>query len=365
MGKILILFGLFLCLNIALADTLLLSGDGPFVRANTDLITGELANTDLEKVDNFVFDLSGQTSVNLNVQSNVGAGEGTFVTRNSSANPNAEIAYASLAQMLGVGDIIRIAIPFSLYETSMLIFKNLIERGLADGTLHGVARTRNAHNILARIAGNPQELKGCFREKKLGSLFSANNLVANDGPNFNEQLFKDLQAINPKPQKGVYEFRYGGYLDRPRGAREFSVLMTLDSIFGQWDRYSGGNITYRKFGADGNNLQLYSADNGGADYWNQNVTWGTKTAGWFSRYDKKVIDQLRILQKFMTGRSAGLYIAAADSYYSDPRELVTDMGMYYENSPEFYRQSLSQHLAMFLKTVDANISKYGEAAVFL
>src|SRR6476619_4059317 len=102
-------------------------------------------------------ELSGSTSVNLKLETtdNPPKARGTFVTRNSSANPNTEIAYFNLLSLLGWGRLCR---PAARYRT-------LLEAA----PMSTAARRENCDAILAAIAtGAP--LRGCVKAKKPGSL---------------------------------------------------------------------------------------------------------------------------------------------------------------------------------------------------
>ena len=63
--------------------------------------------------------------------------------------------------------------------------------------------------------------------------------------------------------------------------------MTLDVIFRQWDRYSGGNVVIAK--DDAGVAHCYATDNGGADVSSRL----DRNIGLFSRYDGRTIDGLR------------------------------------------------------------------------
>lgn len=335
---------------------------GGYVRSDSNVKREQLFAVDLENSSNYNYEISGTSSVNMKFKPKSSGTAGSFVTRNEAANPNTEIAYSRLAEMMGVDQLFRIAVPYKLKSVGVSIFQDLIENGLSNGKIHGKMRVDNAHNILGKMNSNPSSLLGCLKEKS-GDTYAADVLANGTTPNSRHPLFADLQAKYPKPTNGNYNLGNGYWTDRAKGAREYSILFTFDVIFGQWDRYSGGNITYKI--VDGTKeVKLFSTDNGGADYWGNSVSWGQKQAGWFSRYDQTLINNLRVLDRFLSGEMKSLTVAAFGKTYSDPRELMVDMGLYSELTPDQYLRAFTRHLQLLLNKVDENVDSYGEEAVF-
>jgi len=75
--------------------------------------------------------------------------------------------------------------------------------------------------------------------------------------------------------------------------------MTLDVIFRQWDRYSGGNVVIAK--DDAGVAHCYATDNGGADVSSRL----DRNIGLFSRYDRRTIDGLKALSGFLKNPASG------------------------------------------------------------
>lgn len=344
--------------NLPSGDIVLL-GDGAFPLANVQAAVTKLNTVNLEEVESYTFELSGQTSVNLKFNREGGT-DGGFVTRNSAANPNTEIAYYNLASILGVDQIVRGAIPYTLGPRGIATFRTLISNTRFRGM-----RARNATTILETTRANPRELKGCLREKKKSDDVAMNSLVdvSNNRPQLAHSLFKDLNAANPVPTEGTYNFREGYQGSRVKVAQQYSNLMTLDAVFGQWDRYSGGNVVFRIVNEETKEVEVYSTDNGGADFWNT-TKWAEKQVSWFSRYDRKTIEQLKGLYAFLSGRATSLTSERLEKTWTDPKVFVTDLGLYYERRPEQYVRELTDNLAVLLKAVESNYARYGEAVFF-
>ncbi|MEZ4815238.1 MAG: hypothetical protein R3A80_08560 [Bdellovibrionota bacterium] len=348
---------------------LVIGGEGIWPRANHISQVEDLKAVDLEQVDQFNFELAGQTSVNLSAKKRDNSVKVSFVTRNEAANANSEIAYFNLARILGVDKLFRAAVPYTLGRNASRTFAALIERGSFRGM-----RAKNATEIAERLQSN--SLKGCLKEKKRGQAVVVNEISSDNAPKLRYQLISDLQANNPQPSdnnktsmRGITKNERGSQVGidvwAPRAtiARQYSILMTLDAVFGQWDRYSGSNIGFRlKKDTQNNEVEVYSTDNGGADFWG--TKWTLRQASWFSRYDKQVILDLQKIYSFLSGQARSLRSERLQKTWTDPEEFVVDLGLYYEASPASYVKNLTKNLGAFLAVVERNVSSAGEARAF-
>jgi hypothetical protein len=136
-------------------------------------------------------------------------------------------------------------------------------------------------------------------------------------------------------------------------AREYSVIMTLDSVFEQWDRYSGGNVVI--YNDKDGKAHFYATDNGGADF-SETPSWTERNLGWFSRYDRKVIAKLREIYDFLGNPLSG-YLG-----YTDANKFIVDLGLYFELTPEVYVERIRRNIGLLLKKVQAVEAKYGPKA---
>ena len=178
----------------------------------------------------------------------------------------------------------------------------------------------------------------------------------NGAPKSSHPIIASVQAGNPLPVKGKVEVLKTGYKgDAFELSREYSVLMTLDSIFQQWDRYSGGNVVI--YNDKDGNAHFYATDNGGADV-SKTTSWTERNLGWFSRYDRSVIAKLREVQKFLTNPASG-YLG-----YTDPNQFIVDLGLYFELKPEVYVERIRRNLDLLLKRVQAVEAKHGSKTYF-
>ncbi len=305
--------------------------------------------------DEYAFkELSGSTSINMKIRKldptnpQGYKSRGSFVPNNGAANPDTEIAYFNLAAILGYDSAFRPTARYELGPRASSALKSLIE----NASIHGSDRLENKANILREIAGG-QPLKGCVKAKKLDSSRAydeiANPSAAGNGaPRSSNPVIAFLQVGDPQSKSGAtLDLGHGYKGDALQLAREYSVIMTFDVIFRQWDRYSGGNVVIAK--DDAGIAHFYATDNGGADVSNRL----DRNIGLFSRYDHKVIDSLRELDAFLKNPASGFL------GYTDAEAFVVDLGLYRMHSPSDYVARLRNNLDYFLAHVSSVESRHG------
>jgi hypothetical protein len=314
------------------------------------------SDMDLESPTFQFKELSGSTSINLKIRKADATDPqgykswGSFVPRNGAANPDTEIAYFNLAAILGWDSIFRPCARYELGPTASSTFKGLI----ANTSIHGSDRLENKARILKEIAsGHP--LRGCVKAKKLDSSRTYDEITQANAPRSSHPIIISLQASNAMPKTGdMLDLGHGYKGDALQLAREYSVIMTLDAIFEQWDRYSGGNVVIAK---DESGLaQFYATDNGGADV-GGTTNWAEHHLRWFSRFDRSVVDSLRELNIFLKGGASAGYLG-----YTDPAAFVVDLGLYRELSASVYVTRLIRDLDLLLASVKASEDKHGTIA---
>jgi len=162
-----------------------------------------------------------------------------------------------------------------------------------------------------------------------------------------------LQIANPAPVKGQSVELIPGYVgDAYQLAQEYSVIMILDAVFQQGDRYSGGNVVIRKVGDE---AHFYSTDNGGA-YVREDSSSVTVQLPWFSRYDRKTIDGLREINQFLLNPEKGFL------GYDDSANFVADLGLYFQLTPAQFAPLLQRNIQLVLDRVDSVVAQYGDSA---
>ncbi len=94
---------------------------------------------------------------------------------------------------------------------------------------------------------------------------------------------------------------------------------------------------------------FYATDNGGADvssHLDRNI-------GLFSRYDHRVIDDLKALNTFLSNPAGGFL------GYTNAELFVVDLGLYREHSPPEYVNRLKSNLDFFLRHVSGLEAAHG------
>ncbi|MEP6810102.1 MAG: hypothetical protein ABI992_07650 [Chthoniobacterales bacterium] len=307
-------------------------------------------------------ELSGSTSINMKIRKLDPSdpqgfkSRGSFVPLNGAANPDTEIAYFNLSAILGYDSVFRPTVRYELGPKASATLKSLIDHA----SIHGGDRVQNKANILQEIAsGRP--LRGCIKAKKLDTARAYDELVnpsaaGNGAPRSSNAVIHSLQVENPQPKSGVpIDLGHGYTGDALQLAREFSVIMSFDVIFRQWDRYSGGNVVIAK--DDAGAAHFYATDNGGADVSSLEARLA-RNLGLFSRYDHRTIDGLKGVLAFLKDPASGFL------GYTDAAVFVVDLGLYRLHPAADYVERLKSNLDFFLQHVSAAETKHG-ADVYL
>jgi hypothetical protein len=275
---------------------------------------------------------------------------GSFIWRRSrgnSGNPNTEIAYFNMARILGFENIVRPAVPFKIGPRAITEYEKLLK----NDPINNQQRQDNRSATLEFIQTNPGEMRGGLKCKKPKSTEEYNEIVGNDGPNMDDPIMRLVQADQPMPAAEV-TIKIKNKIYKASAVdtgRAWSNLMVLDAIFGQWDRFSQGNVTVV---TENDTFALFSTDNGGADF---GQTWPERNVGWFSRYDANTVARLKQLSAFLEGQ------ATEFGGYTDPKVFVVDLGLFQEDSPANYVKKLSRTCKLMLAAVQESISSHGEA----
>lgn len=307
-------------------------------------------------------EISGTTSINIKVQKKDATDEkgyksyGSFVTTNEAANPNAEIAYFNLAAIVGADSFYRPAVRYELGPKAKVTFKKV----LTATPVKGVMRTNNKKNILKALE-KPVDLRGCVKAKKEDFSVELEDMVGPSVPGMlplkaTHPVVKFIRGNSVAPKRGDTIQLKNLYIgDALTLSREFSIMMTLDVVFGQYDRLSGGNVVIMK---DENQVaHYYATDNGGA-YVVASTGNALKTAKSFSRFDKKTILKLQELHAFLQNPALGFL------GYKDAKAFVVDLGLYFDMTPERYVGALKDNLTILLNRVKESEKQYGSQAYF-
>jgi hypothetical protein len=304
--------------------------------------------------------LGGATSITMKVRKQDPSNPqetksmGAFVPRNGAGNPNTGIAYFNMAAILGYDGIFRPSVRYEAGPRAMAALKSLIQHSV----IKGRDRLENEARILKAIAAGAP-LEGYMKTGKTDGAVAVDALGnpsahPNGAPRPGHPIIAALQASNPTPKAGATLVLAKGFAgDALELSREYSVIMTLDAVFQQWDRYSGGNTYVRK--DQTGQAHFYAVDNDGSDI-ATSPSWTERNLSWFSRYDRKTIEKLQELYGFLENPARGFL------GYNNAETFIVDLGLYFELPPATYVARVKRNLGLLLDRVQEIEAKYGAAA---
>lgn len=287
-----------------------------------------------------------------------GKAVGAFLPHNSATNPNTEAAYGGLAKLLGIGAQFQYGTPVALGSGGIAKFRALINQ--KRGSL-ATARLKNCQNLEAKMNASPNRLVGVYKDWQSAKPEGYEDFVnykggKNGEPRMGHAVMQALQSGNPWPSDQVV-LTYGkGYRARLTDiAAAHGVTMMFDALFGQWDRYSGGNVTVG-LNAANQSFYIFTADNGGASV--TSSTWTEKHVTWMTRYPLEIVQAFAEMELFLAGKQASF------AGYSDPLAFVQGIGLVYDLSPDAYRKHLLRNLSVIRQKVEAQVKQSGSSRAY-
>jgi hypothetical protein len=282
----------------------------------------------------------GGTSVGLKIDQ----GEeklGKWLPRNSAGNPESQVVSYQLGRFLGMSELVMPSAYYKLDGAALTTFQRFLQ-GVRETNRW---RRENRNLNLAAIAQNPSGLMGVFTpylEPKSEEAVGLANPSANT-INSSDPIARFIRADGPVPSasrrmslRGIK----GGTESELELARQFSQIMVLDILTGQWDRWSGGNV---EAATDGSRVAFVARDNGGANMSGPGTF--TKYSRIVTRFDRTQIERLERLVTLLSDRDESTALAAALHLSSDLRFLL----------------NRAQTLLAFVRT---QASQYGDTAYF-
>ena len=284
------------------------------------------------------------TSIGLKLKKD-GKKAGKWLPPNAAANTEAQVVAHKLAQFLHMSELVVPAGYHVARSRTLAAFEQMIENANERNKL----RIENKAKLLQMLANNSSQMLGVYTpdlpvdSMEVLDSVSGNTLVSShplarfiqaDDVMPSAQRTMSLKGVRPKtgPAPVATELEL---------ARQFSKLMVLDVLCGQWDRFSGGNLE-ATWTADTKRLYMFSRDNGGASMVGvKNVN---KYLGLVSRFDRAQVQRLQRLLQILQGPGAG--------------ELVRTLQM--KSDPK----SLAARAQMVLSHVNASVANYGEDRAF-
>ena len=282
----------------------------------------------------------GGTSVGLKIdQGNEKLGK--WLPRNSAGDPESQVVSYQLGRFLSMSELVMPSAYYKLDGAALSIFQKMLQSSRETNRW----RRENRDLNLAAIAQNPSGLTGVFTpylEPKSEEVIGLANPSANT-INSADPIARFIRADGPAPSasrrmslRGIK----GGNESELELARQFSQIMVLDILTGQWDRWSGGNV---EAATDGSRVYFVARDNGGASMGGPGTF--AKYSRIVTRFDREQIQRLERLVQLLSDRDQSAPLAAALHLSSDPRFLL----------------SRAQNLLAFVRT---QASQRGDAAYF-
>lgn len=286
---------------------------------------------------------AGGTSLGLKIKDASGKSIGKFLPANGAANIEAQLVSHRLAQFLGMSALVIPSAPYTLGPRVTQLFNSL----LLNADERNQWRRENQEELLQKISQNPNSLTGVLTPKT--EEWEVLELANEDANTINgaHPIAQWIRAEGPRPSlremslKGV-KSKNGTIPTQSELelARQFSQIMVLDLLCGQWDRWSGGNIE-ASIDAKGK-LFFFARDNGGASMSGTNQV--ANTLNLVSRFDRAQIKRVQRLVELLSGPEK-TELAAALSLKSNPSSMLARA------------QALLQH-------VRALSQQWGEQAVY-
>ncbi|MGZ3693926.1 MAG: hypothetical protein ACXWQO_06970 [Bdellovibrionota bacterium] len=287
---------------------------------------------------------TGGTSLGLKISED-GKSLGKWLPRNASANPEAQVFSYQLGRFLGMSKLVAASAHFTIKGRTLDTFAHMLEGANEVNAL----RLENKTNLLRDLGINSAQMAGVFTRKFPNDTKEARGIAdtAANSINSSHPIAGFITATGSRPSAET-KMTLAGVKNKsgkfPSAtelelAREFSQIMVLDILCGQWDRWSGGNV---EASWEGDTVYFVARDNGGASL--NNSSHLNQYLGIVSRFDRAQIERVRSLVELLQGQdSAGLISA-----------------LQLKTNPKFLIARANALLAQVKKLV----GQYGDGAVF-
>lgn len=275
---------------------------------------------------------------------------GTWLPKNSAADLETQTVANYLGQFFHMSQYVTPSDYLPLGPKATARFKSILN--CAKG---GKMWKDNCKNISAQLSKTPYSIDGVLRDNTSGEA-EVPNMIANAKPNgtlnTKHTIAQFISAAGPMPsadKKIDLGVKFKDPKDKTKKilgtdtelnlARQFSKIMVLDILTGQWDRFSGGNIEAlynKKKGV----VQFIARDNGGASMTGNGYS---LYYTFLSRFDA---DQMNRVERLL------------NLLQSHPQEVVAALHM--RSKPE----TLIKRCQKLLAHVQATQAKYGANKTF-
>lgn len=323
----------------------------PFVNAQefqttkTDLKFEELMNSLDVNAPEITFEYKNSgTSVGMKVR-RADKNIGKWMPDQSATNIEGQVVAYHLGRFLGMSELVMPSANFRMTGQALQTFKQFLQNAPEKNKWRRI----NRDGILAKINRDPSGLNG---------VYLAN--LKTDSPEVRDLANAEANTINPShliaqfiratgPMPSTRQMSLAGvknkegrvpYETELELARQFSQIMVLDILTGQWDRWSGGNV---EAGYDGDRVFFLARDNGGSSM-NGAGTF-KKYSSIVTRFDRGQYRRLQELQALLSDTNSSAQFAEK---------------IHLKSNPSILRSRVNQVLAHIM----AQASAYGENAAF-
>lgn len=240
---------------------------------------------------------------------------GTWLPENTAAVPEAQVVAYYLSQFLHMSDYV---VPTQYYVLGPKMTETF--KSLLDCTLGAELWQFNCNTIKTQYVTMTEGIDGAMRDHVKDEV-EVPGMIAPADPdgtlNTEHIIAQFISAEGPMPS-AEKELDLGVDFEDPNDkektirptdtelnlARQFSQIMVLDILIGQWDRFSGANIEaiYNK---KKNVVQFIARDNGGGSMWVP----GMNYFSFLSRFDASQIERVKRLLNLIESNPDELHAA--------------------------------------------------------
>jgi hypothetical protein len=189
--------------------------------------------------------------------------------------------------------------------------------------------------------------------------------------NFKHPLWKSIKANKKSPESlspekvrtfGSGEYPSKGNINPSVLAEDLSNMMVIDTLMGQYDRFSGGNLQYLI--NDQNNVRLGVYDNGGTFEWSSNRLKVFKKK--VSRFSPEVKSNIIALNSFLQNQSSKFKNFASPQEVKKELELINQGPTFKKQvrNPEYVWKKFKFTLNEIAKHIQKSCKRYGQSCLF-
>lgn len=244
---------------------------------------------------------------------------GKWIPENESNLVEPQVFAYNLGRFLNMSELVVPATYYKMGPKGLSLFLPMLKCETENG-LH----QKNCIQIRNQLQKNPNSMLGAFIEHVKGEQEIADLTIINDSningvlnPNHPIAKFINAKEAMPSANKQMHlgvEFKIkdDNYIKAQNTelelAKQFSKIMVLDMLVGQWDRFSGGNIE-AVYSKKKNTVSFMAIDNGGASMIGPTQPF---YFNYVTRFDTNQIERVKklieLLKADKAGTSAGLGI---------------------------------------------------------